>query len=364
MEHVDTLGLLGRILEHAKVAITVVDQEGLLTCFNRAAERLTGFSREEVLGSHVARFYPDPAELGRLWERLRAGGKVEDYETTLLDKDGAEVPVSIVLVPLTDEAGQPMGSLGLTRDLTDRHRLERELREARQRVELCNALVCHDMRNYIQATHGFLEVLLAGRPGPLTEEQRRLLGICRRQLARARDLIHRVTLLEDLEARGEIPLAAQPLAPLFERVAQAVRENYVDRRPEVTLVLPEGEALAVLGTELVYELVYNLASNAVAHNPAKTPRVWLSARLAGPEAPGRVRLVVEDDGPGLEPRRCERLFEELCERHPRGAGSGLCLVRSLAERFGGRVFAEDRVAGAPGRGARFVVELRDASASC
>ena len=101
----------------------------------------------------------------------------------------------------------------------------------------------------------------------------------------------------------------------------------------------------------IEQILLNLLRNAFhAVEDTECPRVWMQADRSGTD---RVRLVVEDSGPGLTPEQCERVFETFYTTKPKGLGVGLAISRSIAESHNGRLWAESE----GGRGARFALEL-------
>jgi PAS domain S-box-containing protein len=348
--------ILAQILENNAVAITVVDDEGRLTLFNRAAEQLVGYAREEVLGRPVAMFYEKKEEVERIWAKVQREGKAEDEEVTLVDKQGRRRDVSIVVTALHDEAGRNVGTLGISVDISHRARLEREVREAVRRAEFYNDLLCHDVRNYDQTILGYLDLLVRGKIGPLSEQQRRVLQICRRQAQRMREFIDRMTTLVRLERGRSSELRPLALKPVVERVASEVREVYADREAVVEVRVPE--ACHVLAGPLLDELLFNLVSNGLVHNLAPGPRVWVAAEPGDLDGEPSWRVRVEDNGPGIGDARKPELFERFTRRAAHGTGIGLSLVKALCEGYGGKVWVEDRVPGLPEQGSRFVAELR------
>lgn len=360
MDQEEALGVLGRILENSRVAITIADAVGNLTLFNRAAELLTGYDRQEVLGRPISMFYDRAEDIALIQQTLAQEGKVEDLETLLVHRDGKRVPISIVVTLLADPHGEPIGSLGISMDLSERRRLEHELLEAKGRVDFYNDLMCHDIRNFSQTTGGFMQLLHDGSLGSLNDQQRRTLAICQRQVRRTGDLIRRVQTLAGLEEKGERDLRPVALAPVIVEAVEAVKERYPDRNVSVILDSIEG-GCQVAASPLLFELVFNLVNNGVAHNPGSTPEVRVSLARGEGAPPLPWRLQIEDNGPGIPEEKKAAIFQRYTTRDTSGSGIGLSLVSALVRRYGGKVWAEDRVAGEPGRGSRFVAELRDGS---
>ncbi|GIW70905.1 MAG: hypothetical protein KatS3mg102_0447 [Planctomycetota bacterium] len=122
--------LLRAILRCAGDIIVTADTEGRIVEWSDAAERLLGYRRAEVIGTPVAQLYEDPAVRARLLERLAATGgePLLDQEVRVRRKDGRSLWLSLSLAELRDRQGRLLGTVGVAKDITERKRLERELR--------------------------------------------------------------------------------------------------------------------------------------------------------------------------------------------------------------------------------------------
>ena len=164
---------LAAIVESSDDGIVGLDLDGAVTDWNRGAERLFGYAAAEVTGRPIFDLVPD-GERDRAVEnldRLRRGEAVPPYEAVRGKKDGTPVPVSVRLSPIRD-GGRVTGVSLIYRDVTDRRRLEEQLRQA-QKMEAVGRLaggVAHDFNNLLTVINGYSEMLLgtppAGRPGP------------------------------------------------------------------------------------------------------------------------------------------------------------------------------------------------------
>ena len=125
--------LLAAIVESTDDAIVSKSLDGIVTSWNHGAERLFGYSREEMIGSSIAILAaPDrPNEMPEILEKIRRGERIEHYETVRRRKDGSLVDISLSVSPVRDKAGQIVGASKIARDIT-----ERKLAEAQQRLLL------------------------------------------------------------------------------------------------------------------------------------------------------------------------------------------------------------------------------------
>jgi len=106
------------IIKNSQVAITVVDTNGNLALFSEGAEKLTGYSAKEALGKPISKFYPDQTTLENISRTLLDKGRIENFETEILKKDGSRVPILISVSLLKDKEGNPSGSIGVSTDMT------------------------------------------------------------------------------------------------------------------------------------------------------------------------------------------------------------------------------------------------------
>lgn len=129
---------LAHIVDASADAIVSQSLDGIVTSWNAAAARLVGHAAEVMLGEPINRLIPPErrTEEAQLLTRLARGEAVDDHETELLHADGRRIPVSVALSPLRDAAGQLVGAASIARDITDRKRVERALRNSEERYAL------------------------------------------------------------------------------------------------------------------------------------------------------------------------------------------------------------------------------------
>jgi signal transduction histidine kinase len=226
-----------------------------------------------------------------------------------------------------------------------------ELERSRAELEAFSFSVSHDLRAPLRAVEGFSQALLEDYGDRLDATGRdyagRLVGAARNMDALIRDLLAYSRL-----GRAEMPLVPVGLNDVVKEALKTMEAEIGERRARVTVEEDLPPVLAHATT--LAQVVQNLVQNAIKFVPAgETPRVQV---YATPQA-GRVRLVVRDNGIGVDPRHQERIFlpfERLhgADRYP-GTGIGLSIVRRAIERMGGKV----GVTSAIGEGSRFWVEL-------
>lgn len=354
-----TIAVLYRLLEQSTLPIAIADMKGRVTVFNAAAERLTGYAAEEVLGEPVALFSDSPAVTAEIADRVLEDGKIEDFETTLRSKDGRRIPISLMATMLADESSEPFGMMALIKDLSERHGLEESLRLAKQRADFSNDLMTHDIRNYAQTIGGYLDALLAGQVGGIQAPQARILKVCRRQAQRIEGLIDNLQLLlhahDGCQAGEQTALQAWPLAPALENAFKRTRDRFAERHVVLHRSIPADSA--VLACVHFPRVLDNLFANAVGHNPSHEPHIWITAESATVNGAPGWAIGVADDGPGIGPESRTRLLNTSRPFEPGDSGVGLWVIKALLHNCGGTLQCEDRVDGEPEKGTRFIALL-------
>jgi len=146
------------LVENSSDAIITSDFEGRIIIYNTGAERMLGFAREEAIGRLVTDFYATPDTARAVMRELRGGrfggeGRLQNYEASLRAKDGGLIPVSLSASILHDAAGREIGTAGISKDLREIKRLQKELVETEKMATIgeIGALLCHEINNFLES---------------------------------------------------------------------------------------------------------------------------------------------------------------------------------------------------------------------
>ncbi len=361
------------ILESALDAIISMDDNGCITEFNGAAERMFGHSRSQAIGQELAALIiPTALRDGHrtgLVAYLRTGNGPfmnRRVETTAVRSDGSEFPVEI---SITKVPTVPPVFTGFVRDVTDRVNAERERLAlldaelaARREAEAANrakdeflATLSHELRTPLNAIVGWTRMLLDG----MLDEQstRRALTIVDRNAHAQAQL---VTDLLDVSRiiTGKLSLNLRPLdlGSVIGAALDTVRPAAEAKQIRITSKLSSAARLTTGDFQRLQQVVWNLLSNAIKF----TPEGGVVDVQLLEHGPGKLRLKVTDSGIGIAPEFLPHVFDRFRQadgsstRQHGGLGLGLAIVRHLVEQHGGTVFAES---GGAGTGATFIVEL-------
>jgi PAS domain S-box-containing protein len=350
-------------------AIVMLNSEGCVVSWNTGAQRIKGYSAEEIVGKHFSMFYPaTEVEQGtpqRDLDAAAAQGRFE-VEGWRLRKDGSVFWANVVFTAIRDPAGNARGFAKLTRDLTERRLVEQTLTLAKGTAEKANlaksaflSSMSHELRSPLNAILGFAQ-LMESDATPATPSQKSSIDEILRAGWYLLELINEILDLAQIES-GKLSLSPEPTS-LAEVIleCQAMVEPQAQGRG-ITMTFPQFEVpcwVAADRTRLKQVLI-NLLSNAVKYNKVGgTVVVDCDGSTAD-----RVRLNVRDSGAGLTPEQLTQLFQPFNrlgqERGTeQGTGIGLVMSRRLVELMGGVLGVESSV----GAGSVFWWELAAAAA--
>ncbi len=350
---------LQNILDNSPVMIITTDLDSRVVSFNRGAEETLGYQAEEVQGKPASMFYRDPKEREALLRRLRQEGMVREHETHLYRKDGTAVPVSITLSPLRDSAGQTIGTVGASRDISHRKSLMNQVIQSERlaAVGRLAAGVAHEINNplaIIGEISGFLSDRIEQEPDGIDAEQlvaelRKWLPKLSDQVRRGRSITYRMLrFARKSEAEVDIVEVNQSLDEVLPFLDKEAKLSNVTIHRGYQTELP---AVRVEEMQL-QEIVLNLITNAMqAMKDRGDGNIWLRTHAEG----GRVMVTVKDDGPGIADEVKDRLFDPFVTTKPpgQGTGLGLSICYGIIKRYDGEI----RVDTEPGRGTTFTVVL-------
>ncbi|WP_280177747.1 PAS domain S-box protein [Bosea sp. CS1GBMeth4] len=341
-------------------AIYMIDRDGVVTNWNLGAQRIKGYAPDEIVGRHFSLFYtPEDRERGEPQKTLQAAvenGSTEK-EGWRVRKDGRRFWASIVIDPIRDDSGEIIGFAKVTRDLTERRRVQAELDAARealfqsQKIEALGQLtggVAHDFNNLLTAILGSLELV---RRQIGDERQLTLIDNAIRGASRGVSLTQRM-----LSFARKQELALQPVAVdvLVAEMGELLQRS-LGPLIEIETDSPADLAMAAADPNQLETAVLNLAVNARDAMPeggrlrigAGNEHVG-SGHRTGLPAGDYVRLSVVDTGCGMDARTLAQATEPFFTTKGvgKGTGLGLSMVHGMAEQLGGRLLLDSR----PGQG--------------
>ena len=324
-------------------AIFMLDPEGRVASWNASAERIKGYRAHEILGEHFSIFYPpeDVAQGKPSWELEAAEreGRHED-EGWRVRKDGTRFWANAMISPMRDAHGHLIGFAKVTRDLTQRRRVEQALAQSNQELERFSYSVSHDLRAPLRAIHGYAQALWEDHAAKLDDEGKRLLTVIRDSAKLGGELIDG---LLNFSRVGRQALAKGPVnvTALAESVVAELRQTQGSVAVEVVLSpLPPASGDAAL----LRHVLVNLIGNAFKFSAKRAhPKIEIGAQQNGSD----VAYYVRDNGVGFDMQYAGKLFGVFQRLHRpdefEGTGVGLALAQRIVQRHGGRIWAEGKV---------------------
>ncbi len=344
-------------------AIFMLDPTGHVATWNVGAERIKGWTADEIIGKHFSTFYPEEdVRAGKCEMELEVAardGRFED-EGWRVRKDGSRFWANVVIGAVRDQHGELVGFSKVTRDLTDRKRAEEE-RAARLAAEQANrakdaflAMLGHELRNPLAPIATALQLMKLRNGGSDNKEQQVIERQLKYMMRLVDDLLDvsrivqgKITLkLTQLDIRETLAKAIEMASPMIEQ-----------RQHHLEVELPPGGLHVEADEQRLIQIVSNLLVNAAKYTD-RGGHITLSVRRE--PSTQEVAIEVRDDGVGIEPDLLPRVFDlfvqgfQGVDRSRGGLGLGLTLVRKLVELHHGRVEAHSA---GKGEGSTFTVHL-------
>jgi PAS domain S-box-containing protein len=335
-------------------ALMTTDPAGIITDVNKQMEALTCCTRDELIGAPFRSYFTDPERAEAGIKLVLTEKKVTDYELTACSRDGKQTVVSYNATTFYDRSRTLQGVFASARDVTERKRVEMELRQAKAVAESASqtksdflASMSHEIRTPMNAIIGIADLLAKT---PLSPEQDKYVQIFRRAGDNLLNLINDILDLSKVEASQlELERTTFSLTDLLEKVTEMV----AGRAHEKGLVLV-CEIASEVPTNLVgdptrlRQVLLNLLGNAI-----KFTNFGEVALRVTPDAhshvPGAMQFTVSDTGIGIPDEKLGAVFERFTQadssttRRYGGSGLGLTISKRLVELMGGRIWVESEV---------------------
>lgn len=364
----EALSQLASIVESSEDAIVGKTLDGIITSWNSGAERIYGYTAQEVKGQPISILLtPDHLnEMPLILARIKQGERIPPYETVRFRKDGRQIDVAITISPIKNRAGQVTGASAIARDISDRRAVERLKDEF-------VSIVSHELRTPLTSIRGALGLLAGGLLTAKPEKAQRMLEIAVSNTDRLVRLINDILDIERIES-GEVAMEKHicDAATLMLQASEVMRA--MADKAEVTLSVFPTSAQLYADPDRIIQTLTNLLSNAIKFSPPSSS-VYLSAEIqqtreplvetrfpasgAGERGTGKefipsppqpltltILFKVKDQGRGIPAEKLESVFDRFQQvdasdsRDKGGTGLGLAICRSIVQQHGGRIWVE------------------------
>ena len=312
-------------------------------------EALTGFTRNELIGSPFKNYFTEPARAEDGIRLVLREEKVTNYELTARNQDGRETVVSYNAATFFDREGKLQGVFAAARDVTERKRFEQTLQEKNLELENANfakdrflASMSHELRTPLNAIIGFTGTLLMKLPGPLTGDQEKQLNTIRTSARHLLSLINDLLDLAKIES-GKVELQLEPVVcqNVIEEVSSALRPLVEAKGLEFRVLTPQEQIILQTDRRALSQVILNLSNNAIKFTEKGNVSLGLTRRRDN--GGYFTEISVSDTGIGIKPEEQSKLFQaferldDTRSRRQEGTGLGLHLSQKLAALLGGHI---------------------------
>jgi PAS domain S-box-containing protein len=344
--------LLGGIEDYA---IITLDQDGNVVNWNKGAERIKGYTIQEILGRNFRIFYTPAARASHTPELLLAtalrDGRVthEDYRVR---KDGTLFWGSITITALYNNEGLHTGFIKITRDLTEKKKVEEKTRSYLHKLEVENReleqftyIASHDLQEPLRSISTLAELVANEYTGKLDENADSYLRFIKQSSNRMSDLIKALLDYSRIgrERKKEMVDCNQLVLTVVDDLRSAVQDS------KAQLIMEDLPVIQAYPVELKL-LFQNLLSNAIKFRKKEVPVV---VRITCIRKEDEWEFVFADNGIGIAPRHQEKVFEIFQRLHNKlqyeGTGIGLAHCKKIVALHGGRMWLQSE----PGEGSQF-----------
>ncbi|WP_263384749.1 PAS domain-containing sensor histidine kinase [Granulicella arctica] len=324
---------LAAIIESSDDAIVSKNLNGMITSWNAAAYRMFGYTEEEILGHSILQLIPEDLhpEEADIMSKLRAGERINHYETTRVRKNGERFHVSLTISPVRNSANEVIGTSKIARDISDRKQIENLLIQSDKIATMGRmaATIAHEINNPLESVMNL--IYLARTNGTCGDEVTDYLRTAESEIERVSH-IARQTLGYYRDTGAPVPVLLHEVVKDVLTVYQSKLNN---REITVECVFEHGRPIMASKGEMV-QVFSNLMANSI---DAMPDGGVLYVRIV--EKEDVLEVLVRDEGVGIRADHIGRVFEPFfTTKGNLGTGIGLWVSRQLIEKRGGRLTLE------------------------
>ena len=340
------------LIEASLDPLVTISAEGEITDVNAATEKITGLSRERLIGSDFSDYFTEPDMARAGYQKVFAEGQVTDYPLAVRHTSGAITEVLYNASVYRNEQGNVLGVFAAARDITERKRAEDKLRGVLAELERSNkdleqfaSIASHDLQEPLRMVASYTQLLAERYEGQLDEKAKKYIAYVVDGAVRLQRLVNDLLAYSRVGTRGN-PIETTDAHALL---GEAIRNLATTIEESKAIVTNEDLPMVRADAPQLGQVFQNLLANAIKFRGEDFPRVHVSARDEGREWVFSVR----DNGIGIDRQYAERIFVIFQRLHTRqeypGTGIGLAVCKRIVERHGGKIWFESE----PGKGSTF-----------
>ncbi len=334
--------LLQAIIEGTSDIVFVKDCEGRYIMINSIGVRVFRKSQKEIIGRKDSEIFPEE-EARQFMENDRkamgSGGLFDAEETVNIQ--GRTVTFHTVRALHRDHAWKVVGIIGVSRDITERKRMELEIQEAARLKTKFVSIATHELRSPLTALYESVSQILDGLLGPISDLQRKVLEITRDNLRRMVNLTTEILDFQKFDA-GKMPfhMKEENFLEAVQTVYQTMHSLAEQKGLRFVLQLPGQLPPLMFDRDKVIQVLVNFVNNAIKF----TDKGCITLNVA--MEPNIIHVSVRDTGPGMADEDLGKLFQPFSQvgsHQAKGTGLGLSICKEIIEGHHGRVWAESRI---------------------
>ncbi|MGZ4906498.1 MAG: PAS domain S-box protein [Halobacteriota archaeon] len=353
------------LLEAGLDPLVTINARGEITDVNTATENVTGYSREELIGSDFSDYFTEPDKARKGYEETFLKGFVKDYPLSICHKSGRVTDVLYNATVYRNVAGDVQGVFAAARDITERKRAEEALQKSHSDLEERTAelarsnadlnqfayVASHDLQEPLRAVVSYLQLLEKRYAGQLDERADKYITHAVEGGQRMQALVNDLLAYSRVETRGK----ALQSVNLENALDGALRNLSVAIEESGAVITHDPMPELKADRAQLTQVFQNLIGNAIKFRSDAPPEVHVGAQMLDDEW----RFSVTDNGIGIDMRYADRIFTIFQRLHSRraysGTGIGLAICKRIIERHGGRIWVESDV----GNGSSFYFTLKN-----
>ena len=375
---------LAAIVASSDDAIVGKDLNSVITSWNHGAERIFGYTAEEMIGTSIMRLIPPDrqTEEQEILSRIRRGERVDHFETIRLAKDGRQLNISVTVSPIKDSDGRVVGASKVARDVTERKKAEEALRKASEEAEEANrqrlllldserearsqaerasrmkdeflATLSHELRTPLNAVVGWANLLRSDKL-TATELRKGLDTIERNARIQAQIIEDLLDMSRIISGKVRLNVQRIDLPNVLNQSMETIRATADAKSIHLDSVVDLHVGTILGDPDRLQQVFWNLLNNAIKFTPNGG-----EVQVLVKQVTTYIEVSVVDTGEGIAPEFLPYVFDRFLQgdasitRHHGGLGLGLAIVKQLVELHGGYVRVRS---GGIGKGATFTVRL-------
>lgn len=328
--------------------IVMLDKNGLVESWNKGAEKIKGYKESEIIGKHFSEFYTDADKLDAKPEK--ALKEATDYGKFVTSgwrkrKDNSLIWADVIITKLTDEKGNSKGFVKITRDLSEKRRVEEEIIQKSEELKRSNTeleqfayVASHDLQEPLRMITSYVQLLEKNYKDKLDQDAHDFINFAVDGASRMQTLIY--SLLEYSRINRIKPFENIDLDDTLNEVLKDLEFMIKETSAKITW-----EKLPVIYGDkiLIGQLFLNLIANAIKFKSDKAPRIKISCAIKN----GFFEFAVSDNGIGIKQEYCEKIFVIFQRLHSKdkypGTGIGLAICKKIVERHGGTIWVNSEI---------------------